>query len=146
MTDAATDAAGVEHIEGMVAALRGGDLDGLLGRLHPDVEVHEAASLPYGGIIRGREAFRDELIMTIMGLATLAIDTVRIGQLDDGRLIVEMDLAFTSRATGETLQMPVVEIYTIVDGLVGRIDVYYKDTKRLVEFLGTGGRSPEGEG
>jgi len=31
--------------------------------------------------------------------------------------------------------MPFVELHTVKDGLVSRIDVYPKDTKQLVDFL-----------
>jgi len=47
---------------------------------------------------------------------------------DAGDVVVgTLDLTFTSRATGASVRTNVVEIYTVVDGLIRHIDVYYKD-------------------
>jgi hypothetical protein len=44
-----------------------------------------------------------------------------------GKILIE----FTSRISGRTLAMPVVEFYDIRDGMLHRVDVYYKDAKAI---------------
>jgi uncharacterized protein len=39
-------------------------------------------------------------------------------------------LTFTARSSGKNVEMDLVEIYTIRDGLIIKLDVYYKTRQR----------------
>ena len=120
-------------IDRMTAEMKAGNLEGVLAQLHPDVVVHEAASLPYGGTWTGHEGFAD-LITKIMSLAELKI-LDHTGYETADRLIAHMTLGLRCHATGDVLTTDVVEIYRVADGLISDIDVYYKDVHALVAFF-----------
>jgi hypothetical protein len=43
-------------------------------------------------------------------------------------VFVRFDITLTSRGTGKTTQVPVVDIYSVEEGTITRLDVFYKDT------------------
>jgi len=120
-------------VESIVAAMQAGDIEGILARFHPEIEIHEADSLPFGGVFRGHAGFQD-LLRRLLGPAELSIDTATIREADDAVFIL-MDVSLTSRSTGRTLKTQVLEMERFQDGLVRRIDVFYKDTQAVTEFL-----------
>lgn len=126
-----TGAAAIGHM--IIAAMQAGDLDGVLALIHPDIEVHEPESLPYGGTWRGRDGFTD-LITTIMGIAEMGITAHTAHETADG-VILAMDVSFTSRNTGDVLRTRVVEVDRVEDGMLRDVDVFYKDVKATVEFF-----------
>jgi ketosteroid isomerase-like protein len=126
----AADAAVVTKFLESIASF---DVEGALGCLHPEAVVEEAASLPYGGMHIGVPGF-----MTIFTkLTETAAPTFESFEVFDGgdRVIGRIQLLLTAHVSGAHLRMPVVEIYTVTDGLITAADVYYKDTKALCDFL-----------
>ncbi|MGX4688159.1 nuclear transport factor 2 family protein [Streptomyces sp. JNUCC 63] len=99
-----------------------------------DIAVHEAESLPYGGDWKGREGLRN-LMDTIGSITELAPTDIEVFDAGDGIVITRQTANFTSKSTGATLSVPMVEIYTMVDGKIQDIDVYYKDTKAMVDLF-----------
>ncbi|QJR37501.1 nuclear transport factor 2 family protein [Gemmatimonas groenlandica] len=49
----------VAIVREIYAAVAAGDFEAVLTRLHDDVPVHVAASLPFGGTWRGKAGFQD---------------------------------------------------------------------------------------
>jgi ketosteroid isomerase-like protein len=123
---------GVETLEALIAAMRGGDLDGAAALIHRDVVVSEPASLPYGGVHRGRNAFVEDVLGGIMKRASLEIAEATVRDAGDV-VVVQMVLKLTAHATGRTATVPIIELYTVRDGLVTNIDVYPKDTVAYLE-------------
>jgi ketosteroid isomerase-like protein len=119
--------------EGLIAGMRAGDLEAVLGLMHPDLEVFEPESLPYGGTWTGKDGFT-ALLQKLLGLAALAIDDARIHATGDG-VIMEMQISFTSHKDGEVFRTSAVEIDRLKDGLVHEIDVYYKDVAATNDFF-----------
>jgi len=99
-----------------------------------DIAIHEAESLPYGGDWKGREGLR-KLMDTIGSITELTPTDIEVFDAGDGIVISRQTTNFTSKSTGTTLSIPMVEIYTMVDGKIQDIDVYYKDTKAMVDFF-----------
>ncbi|MGO9156816.1 nuclear transport factor 2 family protein [Mycobacterium sp.] len=102
--------------------------------LDHDFVVYEAGGLPYSGEYRGSEGFfelfgkMNQVMELTPGEAVqylLAEDTVAIR----GRL------KFTSRASGRSVEMSLVEIYTVREGLIVELDVYYKDPSAVAALL-----------
>jgi ketosteroid isomerase-like protein len=105
----------------------------VLGLLHPDLVVHEAESLPYPGDHRGLDGFA-ELLKTL--LRNYELKFVSATLHDAGEAVVcEMTIRLTGRATGKTLEMPMLELYRFTDRRISDIDVYYKDTKAVADLL-----------
>jgi hypothetical protein len=48
---------------------------------------------------------------------------------------VKLAMAFKSRKSGRELPMPGVELYSTRDGLVSKIDVFYKDTTSVANLV-----------
>jgi hypothetical protein len=122
-----------ETIATLNAAVLDGDLERALTYLDPDVEVIEAASLPYGGVHRGRDDFR-ALMEHIGSLADMELPNVNLDQIDETTVLVRIQLALTSHATGKKHVIDIAEIDTVVNGLIKKMDVFYKDTALLNEF------------
>jgi hypothetical protein len=44
-------------------------------------------------------------------------------------------VTFTSRASGKSVEMRLVEVYTVRNGLIVELDVYYKDPSAVAALL-----------
>jgi uncharacterized protein len=119
--------------EGLIAAIQAKDLEGLLRLMHPQLEVFEPESLPYGGTWTGHAGFAT-LLQKIMELADLSLDRWKIHEIDEG-LIMEFELSFTSHKDGEVFRTSAVEIDRLEGGLVRQIDVFYKDVTATTAFF-----------
>ncbi|HEY2504059.1 MAG TPA: nuclear transport factor 2 family protein [Mycobacterium sp.] len=53
----------------------------------------------------------------------------------DDTVAMRYRLKFTARASGKSVEMGLVEIYTVRDGLIVELDVYYKDPSAVPELL-----------
>lgn len=55
--------------------------------------------------------------------------------LADDTVAIRGRLRLTSRASGQSVEMSLVEIYTVRDGLIVDLDVYYKDPSAVTALL-----------
>lgn len=113
-----------------------GDLDAVCALVASDGVFHEAESLLWGGNWTGPQGFA-ELIATINGPTAMGVEACEIHDCGDF-VVMKMQIAFTSRASGRKLVVPVVELYTVVDGLIRYVDVYYQDTAAVNEVVHNG--------
>jgi ketosteroid isomerase-like protein len=115
-----------------------GDMDEVLSLLHEDIVVHEAPSLPYAGDHRGHDGFLKlaEAFNRVWEMTSPLDLTV----LDAGETAVVVLVRYdvVARATGNALTLDHVEIYTVRDGKITDLDVYYRDTAAIVEATGGG--------
>jgi uncharacterized protein len=122
-----------EVVRGIFAAISRGDLPGLMSLLDEHIVVDEPESLPCGGVHRGLEAFRNNVLM-VMG-KKFAIRALRCEVIGEGDTVAaSADIEFTSRSTGKILLMPYVELHTVKDGKSRYVKVFPQDTHRLVNF------------
>jgi ketosteroid isomerase-like protein len=121
----------VSRVMGALAAF---DIETMLANLTEDIEVHEPASLPYGGVFRGRQAFVEQLVPAIATNFDIEVGDVRVFE-GDGRAAAQFEITFTGKRSGTRLTMPYVEVHTVRDGLVARIDVYPQDAAALAELF-----------
>jgi uncharacterized protein len=104
-----------------------GRLEDALGLLHEDLIIHEPADLPYGGEYHGPQAFTD-----IMGkiMATVTPSVAGENQYFEtsagGPVVVTLRGRFTHNTTGAVAETDVVELFTVRDGKILDLDVYYK--------------------
>ena len=139
MTDPIDPAEVVHELSRRYAA---GDMAGAMALFHPGLRIEQPASLPHGGWHEGTDG------MAAMG-ATFAehwdraIVDPRI--LGCGATVVQITTqTWTAKATGRSETVDVVELMSIVDGLVAEIRVFQQDTARLLATLdrGLGPRPP----
>jgi len=122
-----------EVVYAVFDALAREDMSGLLSLFDENIVIVEPESLPCGGTFHGPEAFRKGVLMVMGGKFRIRVLRCRV--IGDGDTVaVSADLEFTSRTSGRTLIMPYVELHTIADGKVTRVEVFPQDTHRLVEF------------
>jgi ketosteroid isomerase-like protein len=128
--------ANVDIVQRFEDAFVRGDLDEVLSLLAPDLVVHEAASLPYAGDHRGHDGFL-RLAEAFNSVWKMTSD-LDLTLLDAGEEyvvgLVQYDVV--SRATGVPFRLDHVEVYTVRDGRIADLDIYYKDTAAMVEITG----------
>jgi len=101
---------------------------------HEDIVIREAAELPYGGEWKGKEGLR-ALMTKIDSLATLIPIDVEVFDVDETHVITRQVAKMSREGSDKELLVPMVEVYRLEDGKIREIDVYYKDTKAMVDFL-----------
>jgi uncharacterized protein len=115
------------------------DREGLLALYHPEVEFHDAPSLPYGGTLRGKEevARNDGWRETWGALqpteAERSMDP-RVVAANDREVVVLYRQRALDRA-GERFDAPVLGLYEVREGRLARAQMFHYDTAAVVDFL-----------
>jgi uncharacterized protein len=104
--------------------------------LHDDFVVHEAGGLPFSGDYHGWQGFF-ELLNRMNDVLELTAGPITTDPLGDDVVAARFRLRFISRASGESVEMGLVEIYTVRDGRIAELDVYYKDPAAVAAILAT---------
>jgi uncharacterized protein len=102
--------------------------------LHEEFVVHEAGGLPYSGEYRSPQGFFDLFGKMNETLELTPDPAIQYLHADD-TVVMRYRLRFTARASGDSIEMSLVEIYTVRDGLVLELDVYYKDPSAVAALL-----------
>jgi uncharacterized protein len=125
--------ADVNVVKRFVEAGLAGDAEAAIGLIHPDGRFEEAGSLPhYGGTHVGPEGVA-VLLGQIFKLYEIALDDLEF--IDCGSFVLfKAMVTFTARTNGRSLRMPVVELHDIADGRIRRNQIYYQDTKALIDL------------
>jgi uncharacterized protein len=114
------------------------DLAGVLAVYDPDVVIREPASLLYGGVYHGLEgALRHangyaQAWAAVQAPADLATDPVF---LDAGEYAVVLWRQRGSASDGRKLDLPAVSIYKMRDGKIVESQMFYSDTKAILQFF-----------
>jgi uncharacterized protein len=109
-------------------------LDEARSLLHDDFVVYEAGGLPYSGEYHGPEGFF-ELLTKMNEVLELTPGPTIEYLLADNTVAMRYRLTFTARASGKSVEMSLVEVYTVRDGLIVELDVYYKDPLAVAALL-----------
>jgi ketosteroid isomerase-like protein len=121
------------------------DVEDLFSLYHPDVEFHDAPSLPYGGRVRGKDQLR-ELLERAPGETWLGtwgpLQPTEAERSMDPRVVAANDtevvVLYRQRAVdpaGDRLDAPVLGLYEVREGKLVRAQMFHFDTAALVEFL-----------
>lgn len=120
----------VALVETFLEHLRQGPIDRAIEMLAPDFVVDEARSLSFGGSRVGPDGFRSMLEDLLREYS------VRLGDpiVRDGGdvVLVEVPVTLRGKESGETTDQTVLDLYTVADGRITRLDVFYKDTASVV--------------
>jgi len=110
--------------------------DGMAEHLHPDVVMHQADALPYGGRWTGPEGI--EAFMSAMSEAWTALEFTEQHLAADGPVAVARSRGvLRARATGRELETWVMQWFTFDDGRIAEIRPFYLDTAAVLDVLGT---------
>jgi ketosteroid isomerase-like protein len=102
--------------------------------LHEDFVVCSAGGLPFSGEYRGPQGFFD-LMGKLNEVLELTPGPITLNPLGQDAVAASFRLTFTARSSGEHVEMGLVEIYTIRDGLIIKLDVYYKDPSAVAALI-----------
>lgn len=108
------------------------DFEAAMRYAHPDLTVREAPSLPYRGTYVGLAGQRQLLadVDAIWAFDGDAIDSEFFAAAG-GLVVSRVTGRATLRATGQAVDFLVVELFTVRDGRVADIEVYYYDQEPL---------------
>lgn len=112
--------------------LRAGDIDGCLALVHDDLVFAEAPSLPFGGEYIGKDGLL-RMLGAVTGEFRVKLGTPEIVAGEEF-VAVRVSGTMTSKATGRSMPMDVVDLYRLRDGRIARVDVFYKDTAAVVDL------------
>ncbi|MBO2461396.1 nuclear transport factor 2 family protein [Actinomadura violacea] len=111
------------------------DFAGMAAHLAPDVVMHQAPSLPYGGTWRGHDGM--ERFMAAMSEAWTGLTFLEQHRAVDGETVAVLNrCVFRARATGRELETSVQQWITVRDGLVREFRPFYLDTAAVLDALG----------
>ena len=122
-------------VRALYDALSKGDVPGVLAELDPDVIVDEPAQLPYGGVHQGRDVFIQSILGAMMGYAEIAIVSADVFEGGPAQVVGVLVGTLTAHTTREQFTLTMVEIHTVEDGAVRKIDVYTKNPHELAAFF-----------
>lgn len=111
------------------------DWDAVAERLHPDIVIHEAASLPFGGEWRGKDALQ-RLSAAMYGAWAEA--KVEIHEIIGGETYaaVILSLTMTSKKTGRTFTQTLSEVGRFEGGLLKEHRIHYFDAAEIAAEAG----------
>jgi ketosteroid isomerase-like protein len=126
----------VSTVRRFIAAAGADNRDERRALMHDDFVVHQAGGLPFSGDYHGARGFFD-LRTKMDELLTLAAGPISFDPLGDDAVAARFRLTFTSRESGNSVEMGLVEIYTVRAGRIVELDVYYKDPAAVAALLAT---------
>lgn len=129
------EAANVAVVKQFYAILAQGDRDGAYAAcMAEDCVMHEAASLPYGGVYPGRELMK----ATLSGV-TGSFDEFRYGirnYLAGGdEVVVHLHMEGVGRTSRKPFSLPVMELWRFRDGKAIEMRPFLYDTAALIAAL-----------
>ncbi|WP_232662754.1 nuclear transport factor 2 family protein [Pseudonocardia sp. TRM90224] len=102
----------------------------------PDVVLHQADSLPYGGIWRGHDGL--ERFFLAMSRTWGAFEMVEQEFLSHfSPLVVLTQVRARARATGRELQFPILQTITVENGRISEIRPFYWDVAAIADACST---------
>lgn len=124
----------------MIRAVEERDMEALTTAYHPDVEFVWPPGLPYGGTFRNdevaamTEAFAAAWEPLQPDAETRRLDPRVLGRSSAGEVVVH----YVQRGRyddGRSCETPVLGLYTVTDGKVRRLQMFYFDPAGTAEFL-----------
>ncbi|MFJ8085699.1 nuclear transport factor 2 family protein [Streptomyces sp. NPDC096205] len=134
-TDSVTVLTGMYAAEAEYLAAGGPDeasFDLLAPFFSPDVVLHQADGLPYGGPWRGHDGMRRFFV--VMGEVWESFDMVEQEFLATGETAVVLtQVRARARTTGRELSFPVLQAITVRDGRIAEVRPFYWDTQAIAD-------------
>ncbi|WP_218004193.1 nuclear transport factor 2 family protein [Nocardia araoensis] len=112
----------------------GAGFEEMARHLAPDVVMHQASSLPYGGEWRGHDGFRRFLAAMGENWDGLWFDEQHFLR-DEARVVVYSRGRLRARRTGRVLETSLLQWISFRDGLITEFRPYYHDTSAVLAAL-----------
>lgn len=111
------------------------NIEVLAGAFHPDVVIHEPASLPYAGRWTGLEG-----VGALFGKMREVWSDIKVEGLEAARagdaVFMSCTLHLTSRTNGAAIKQPFAEVLKFKEDLLIEGTPFYYDTHEIVAVLG----------
>jgi ketosteroid isomerase-like protein len=117
-------------------AFQSGDLSQVFATLAPNVKVHIPESLPYGGVYDGHEGFKNFVSKsgTLVNLRVV-VDRYFDGGAADAFTLVTLCGLHAKKASAPHIDMPLLERFSVKDGKIQELWVFYWDTAVVKQIL-----------
>ena len=128
----------VEAVRCLFRAAEERDLEGVLDAFDPEIVIHEADSLPYGGVHCGPNGARRHAYgfwRTWRFLQSSRERELDATFLDGGDRVVALFRHRAHSADGEKIDLPMVGVYEVRGGKVAEARMFHFDTAEILEFL-----------
>jgi uncharacterized protein len=122
--------ANVRIMEQFFAATRTRDPAAIYPFLADDVVVHEPPALPYGGDHHGKAGVVT-LLETIEAIREQIGAELRVLDAGSDQVVALLKCQWIMRATGARITLRIGEVYTMRDGKVADIEVYFWDASEV---------------
>jgi len=117
----------VETYKALQQAVAANDVDEMRAHMAADFVLHEPPALPFGGDFLGAEGYLD-LIGRLQSYFELELLSSKMTEAREDLLLCELAIRFTSRRTGESEDMKLVDLYHYdAEGKICRVDGFYMD-------------------
>jgi ketosteroid isomerase-like protein len=108
----------------MCDAFNGGDFEGALAKLHPEVEWHgTAGGVDEGRVARGHREVIEGFVQSAEAWESQTLETTRFIDAGDQVVVFWHEVA-RGRKSGAEVETDTAVIYTVEDGSVMRVDPY----------------------
>ena len=134
-----------EVVLAVIKAVEERDAERLFELYHEDVELHEAPSLPYGGVVAGVPSLRDQIERAPEDtwLGTWGpVQPTEVERRFDPRVLSDRDgevvVLYHMRARapdGERFEAPVIGLYEVREGKFARAQMFHFDTAAINAFI-----------
>lgn len=104
----------------------------------PDVELHQAGGLPYGGIWRGHDGMEKFFVTMSETWADFDLSDQTFLAVTPDHAVVLTQVRATARATGRAVDFPILQIIRFRDGRIGEVRPFYWDTAAIAEACDSG--------
>ena len=112
----------ISVVRALYAQVAAGDFTAVMALMADDVEFLQADSLPFGGRFSGQAGFADMASRILAAWPGFSVTPLAFLQDGSGSVVVQ------TRLTGEGLDMPMLELWTVSGGRIVRCQPFYFDT------------------
>ena len=134
MTRISKEEDNIKVVKKAFSLMASGKLEEFYELFSDDCEVTQAASLPFGGVYRGKDAIRFAFARIMETWEK--VETHKLKYFCSGEdVIVHMVAGGVGPFTGKSFWMDILELWRVRDGKVVEMKPFFFDTARLVEAL-----------
>lgn len=100
-----------------------------------DYEITEPASLPHGGVYKGREEWA-KMNATMRSLWAQKVVPLHVWDVpEDDLIILYSEMEWTARATGKTVSFPAVELLYYTNEKISKVEMFLLDSQIILDTL-----------
>lgn len=102
----------------------------------PDVVLHQAAALPYGGTWRGHAGMERFFLAMSRTWERFDITEQRPPVCEGDTVVAHSRIRARARSTGRELEFPILQELLVRDGRIAAVRPFYWDTAAIAEACG----------